>query len=86
MSKLTESMHPRSRPNLENFARMVAHPTGVRDFTNAVAEDLNLTKDKVGNLLRFSGTLFDSAKYFLYGAAVGTIVYESLIKQFINNS
>lgn len=79
-------MHPRTRPTLENWARMTVHPTGVRDFAQAVAEDLDLTKSAVGKLLRYSGTLFDGGKYLLYGMCAGSLIYHNLIKPLINHS
>ena len=84
LTQIAQKMHPLTRPNLRNWARMALSPTGVRDFGNAVAEDLNLTGSPVGQFLKYSGTLFDGAKYFLYGLLPGTIIYQHIVKDFLS--
>jgi hypothetical protein len=84
LTQIAQKMHPLTRLNLRNWTRMVLYPTGVRDFGSAVAEDLNLTDSPVGQFLKYSGTLFDGAKYFLYDLLPGTIIYQHFLKDFLS--
>jgi hypothetical protein len=83
LSEIVQNMHPLTRPTLKNWARMAVSPTGVRDFANAVAEDLNLTEDSCGAFLKYSGTLFDAGKYLLYGLTAGALLYQNVIQKII---
>ena len=47
LREIAKDMHPLTRLTLRNWARMALYPTGVRDFTCAVAEDLNLKDNPI---------------------------------------
>lgn len=80
VDRIIVNMHPRTRPTLGNLARMMIHPTGVRDFTVGVRDDLNLEGTRTGKFLVDSGTFYDGAKYFMGGLLLGSIAYHNIIE------
>ncbi len=83
LKQMIQKMHPLTRPTLKNWGRMAAHPTGIRDFGIATAEDLNVSERVEGKLLKYSGTFADGVKYFIYGQIAGTLIYQSLIERLL---
>lgn len=84
LREITEKMHPLTRPTFANWGRIMFYPTGVTDFTTAVAKDLNLTESMTGEFLKNSGTWGDICKNLLYGWATGLVIYKTCIEGVLN--
>ena len=79
---ITEGTHPLTRPTFRNCGRIAIHPTGIRDFSRALRDDLNQQNTITGKFLVGSAMGADLAKYFFYGVTMGAGIYqvaESLI-------